>query len=166
MNYKLLQTCKQVAASLSIKANIRIRLHCLFPVVGQIWDKLLASCNKVDNFIGLVTSCPNKSDITCTYRNKLLIGLTIGRLSLTSTSNTDTIRVVSHDVKAGFIGLATSKFGHSAYRIINVNSFQNIHRSWIDLSSSRASRQEHHAILDLILTLNLDHYPRFSIPSN
>ena len=36
----------------------------------------------------------------------------VGRLSLTS--NTDTIRVVSCDIKAGFIGLATSKFGHSA----------------------------------------------------
>ena len=43
-------------------------------------------------------------------------------------SNTDTIRlVVPRDVKAGFIGLATSKFGHSAERIINVNSFQTKH---------------------------------------
>ena len=32
----------------------------LFSVVWQIWNKLLASCNKVDYFIGLVTSCPKK----------------------------------------------------------------------------------------------------------
>ena len=51
----------------------------------------------------------------------------VGSWSLTSTSNTDIIRVVSRDVKAGFIGLATSTFGHSAERIINVNSFQNKH---------------------------------------
>ena len=48
----------------------------------------------------------------------------IGSLCLTSASNTDTIRVVSRDIKAGFIGLATSKFGHSAERIINENYFQ------------------------------------------
>ena len=47
---------------------------------------------------------------------------TLRRLSLTSTSNTDTITVVSRDVKSDFIGLAISKF-----EIINVNSFQNKH---------------------------------------
>ena len=43
------------------QADIRMRPHCLFPVVWQIWNKLLASCNKLDNFIGLVTNSPNKS---------------------------------------------------------------------------------------------------------
>ena len=50
------------------QADTRMRSHCLFPVVGQIWNKLLASCNKVDNFIRLpdLTSCRNKPDIACT----------------------------------------------------------------------------------------------------
>ena len=46
------------------------------------------------------------------------------RLSLIPISSVDTIRVVSRDVKAGFIGLATSKFGLSAERIINVILFR------------------------------------------
>ena len=33
----------------------------------------------------------------------------VGSLSLTSTSNTDTIRAVSRDVKAGFIGFSNFK---------------------------------------------------------
>ena len=47
------------------QADIRIRSHSLSPVVwqmsGQIWKQVdIASFNTVHNFIGFVTSCPNK----------------------------------------------------------------------------------------------------------
>jgi hypothetical protein len=33
----------------------------------QVWNKLISSCNEVDEAKRLATSCSNKSDIVCTY---------------------------------------------------------------------------------------------------
>jgi hypothetical protein len=38
----------------------------LVPCCWQVWNKLLSSCNKVDEANRLATSCSNKSDIVCT----------------------------------------------------------------------------------------------------
>ena len=38
----------------------------LVPSCWQVWNKLLSSCNKVDEANRLATSCSNKSDIVCT----------------------------------------------------------------------------------------------------
>jgi hypothetical protein len=38
----------------------------LVPSCWQVWNKLLSSCDKVDEANRLATSCSNKSDIVCT----------------------------------------------------------------------------------------------------
>ena len=59
---KLLQTCKQVATSLSIKPmSIRMRSQLLVPSCLTNLEQVASIL--VDNFVGLVTSCLNKSDI-------------------------------------------------------------------------------------------------------
>ena len=49
--HKLQQTCtqgQQVVTSLCSKAVNKLRSHCLFQVVGQVWNKLLTTCSKLD----------------------------------------------------------------------------------------------------------------------
>ena len=69
-------TCKNVQVVPDLQASCnksvheadisgRVRTACS-QLLDKIWNKLLASCNKVGNLIELVTSCPNKSDIACT----------------------------------------------------------------------------------------------------
>ena len=49
-------------------ASVWMHSHRLFPVLWQIWNKLLFSNKGWQLHIRLVsTRCPNKSDIACTY---------------------------------------------------------------------------------------------------
>ena len=55
---KLQQTCtqgQQVVTSLCSKAVNKLRSHCLFQVVRQVWNKLLTTCSKLDGTFRLVT---------------------------------------------------------------------------------------------------------------
>ena len=55
----------QASRNMSVhQADMRICSHYLFSVVWQIWNELFKYF-VVNNFIGVVTSCINKSGITC-----------------------------------------------------------------------------------------------------